>query len=344
MRANSTYCVSVVVPTYKRLELLHRCLTALVEQDIAPTAYEIIIVDDAVYAGTRQEVEAWAARLEEDGYTLRYVPVTRTHGPAAARNVGWRVATGEIIAFTDDDCLPDVGWLRAGVAAFTDEVIGVSGRIIVPLRHTPTDYEYNAAQLANAEFVTANCFYRRASLAAIGGFDERFTAAWREDSDLFFSLMQHYSCERKGSGMVGSEISGSFIHAPDAIVVHPIRSAPWGVSLKQQRKSMFNALLYKKHPRLYRQKIQSAPPWHYYGMLGAQLACVFGLLRKKHSFAFVIACLWMSLLGRFFLHRLSHTSRHPSHIAEMFITSLLIPPLAIYWRIRGAIKYRVFFL
>ncbi|HEV7237120.1 MAG TPA: hypothetical protein VGN15_13110 [Ktedonobacteraceae bacterium] len=43
-------------------------------------------------------------------------------------------------------------------------------------------------------------------------------------------------------------------------------------------------------------------------------------------------------------YRLSHTSRRPSHIAEMFITSLLIPPLAIYWRIRGAIKYRVFFL
>ncbi len=344
MKVSGTYCVSAVVPTYKRPELLHRCLTALVEQDIAPTAYEIIIVDDAACAETRQEIEAWAARLEESGHTLRYIPVTGTHGPAAARNAGWRAAAGEIIAFTDDDCLPDAGWLRAGIAAFTADVIGVSGRLIVPLRYMPTDYEHNAAQLANAEFVTANCFYRRECLAAIGGFDERFTAAWREDSDLIFNLMQCYSCGWKESRMDGNDRSGPFIHAPDAIVVHPIRSAPWGVSLKQQRKSMFNALLYKKHPALYRQKIQSTPPWHYYGMLGAQIICVFGLIGKKRSFAFIIACLWVFLLGRFFLHRLSHTSRRPSHVAEMFITSLLIPPLAIYWRIRGAIKYRVFFL
>jgi glycosyltransferase involved in cell wall biosynthesis len=327
-----TIIASVVVPTYKRLDLLIRCLTALIEQDIDPTTYEILIADDAVCDETRREVESWATRLSACGHTLCYIPVTGTHGPAAARNAGWRAASGKIIAFTDDDCLPTPGWLQAGIAAFTGDVVGVSGRLIVPLCHTPTDYERNAAQLATAQFVTANCFYRRECLEAIGGFDERFTAAWREDSDVIFTLTKRY-CR-----------NNAFVYAPDAVVIHPIRPAQWGVSLKQQRKSMFNALLYKKHPELYRQKIQSAPPWHYYGILGALFALLLGLLARKQSLSFVAACLWLLLTGRFCLHRLHGTSRTRRHIAEMLVTSLLIPPLAIFWRLRGAIKFRVFFL
>ena len=332
-KASQNICVSVVVPTYKRPELLARCLTALVEQDLDPTSYEIIIVDDAACEETRHEVECWAAQIASSGHTLRYLPVTGNHGPAIARNVGWRAASSTIIAFTDDDCLPTPGWLRAGVVAFTKEVVGVSGKLIVPLRHSPTDYELNAAQLANAEFITANCFYRRECLQAVGGFDERFTAAWREDSDLIFRLTKQYT-----HGLA------SFVFAPNAVVVHPIRPAPWGVSLKQQRKSIFNALLYKKHPELYRQKVQATPPWHYYGILACILTCIFGILTRKQALAFGSASLWMLLTGRFLLRRLHHTSRQRRHVLEMLVTSLFIPPLAIYWRIRGAITFRVFFL
>jgi len=86
--------------------------------------------------------------------------------------------------------MPTSGWLKAGIAAFIDGVSGVSGRIIMPLPHNkPTDYEYNASHLEQSEFMTANCFYRRSFLQRVGGFDERFTAPWREDSDLFFTLI-----------------------------------------------------------------------------------------------------------------------------------------------------------
>ena len=54
----------------------------------------------------------------------------------------------------------------------------------------PTDYELDAAGLASAEFATANVFVERAALMRIGGFDERFTSAWREDSDLQFALIE----------------------------------------------------------------------------------------------------------------------------------------------------------
>src|SRR5207248_10211948 len=103
------------------------------------------------------------------------VPVQHAHGPAAARNAGWRAARGEVIAFTDDDTVPDPGWLRAGVAAL-ESADAAWGRIRVPLALPPTDYERNEAGLEAAEFATANAFCRRAVLEAVGGFDVGFTA------------------------------------------------------------------------------------------------------------------------------------------------------------------------
>ncbi len=331
---NMIYRVSVVVPTFKRPDQLQRCLSALTIQDIDPAIYEIIIVDDAACVDTRRQVECWIECTKGCGHTIRYLPVNGPHGPAAARNLGWQAARGEIIAFTDDDCLPLPGWLRAGLAAFRDGIMGVSGKIIVPLEHTPTDYERNAALLAKAEFVTANCFYRRETLAMVGGFDERFSMAWREDSDLVFRLVDHFS----------SGSTSSLLYAPAAVVVHPIRPASWGVSLKQQRKSMFNALLYKKHPALYRQRIQSAPPWHYYCILGALLIALMSTIAGFWLYALGALSVWILMTARFCLLRLDNTSHSLRHISEMIVTSLLIPPLAILWRIVGAIKFRVFFL
>ncbi|HZS75634.1 MAG TPA: glycosyltransferase [Ktedonobacteraceae bacterium] len=325
----STCRVSVVIPTYKRLALLQRCLEALSAQDIAPADFEVIVVDDAASEETRKQVLEESCLHPE--HTIRYLPVQGTNGPAAARNLGWQAASGEIIAFTDDDCIPTPGWLRAGLEAFDDVVVGVSGKIIIPLDHTPTDYERNAALLAKSEFVTANCFYRRDVLASIGGFDERFTMAWREDSDLAFRFMKEYP-------------ESALVYAPKAVVVHPVRPAPWGISLKQQRKSMFNALLYKKHPQLYREKVQSAPPFLYYWIIAALLTAVLALPPGLYWLAIFALCLWFCLTVRFCLLRLRATSHAFPHVLEMIITSLLIPPLSIFWRLVGAIKYRVLFL
>ena len=167
-----------------------------------------------------------------------------------------------MIAFTDDDCIPQPEWLAAGTRAIHDGATGVSGRVVVPLPEDPTDYERNAAGLATAEFVTANSFYQRSALEAVGGFDERFAMAWREDSDLWLTFMG------RGEMLVSAE---------DAVVIHPLRAAPWGVSLSQQRKSQYNALLYKKHPELYRQRVQPGPPRDYYAIVGSIVGCLLGL-------------------------------------------------------------------
>ena len=321
--------VSVVVPTFRRPELLARCLEALLAQEFAPEDYEIVIVDDAASKQTLLQVERYARQARAQGRRVFYLSTTGRRGPAAARNLGWRAARGEVIAFTDDDCLPAPDWLREGLAAFRGDVMAVSGRIRVPVSPQPTDYEYDTSHLEESEFATANCLYRRSALLAVGGFDERFTAAWREDSDLFFLLLER--------GMRA-------IRCPSAVVVHPVRPARWGVSLFQQRKAMFNALLYKKHPKLYRQRIQATPLCHYYWMTCALLLTMLALLCMLWPLAILAMLTWLALTVRFCWRRLAHTSRAPAHVGEMLITSALIPPLALFWRLRGMLIFRVLFL
>lgn len=320
--------VSVVVPTCGRLALLERCLAALMRQSLPGARFEVIVVDDAPAAPTRRLVASWCERAEPGGPALRYLANEGRHGPAAARNLGWRAARAAIVAFTDDDTVPDTGWLQHGLAAFGDGVDAVCGRVHMPLPPSPTDYERDARQLETAEFVTANCFVRTAVLQALGGFDERFRLAWREDSDLHFGLLA-----------MGARI----VHCARALVVHPVRPAPWGVSLLQVRKIAFDALLYKKHPRLYRQKIRATPRWDYYAIVAAMLLAAAGAFAGAPALAAGAAATWCALTLRLARRRLRGTSRRPAHIAEMAITSALIPPLAVFWRLAGALRFRVRF-
>src|SRR3954462_4473632 len=226
--------VSVVVPTCGRADLLARCLQALENQTLARSHYEIIVADDS---------------------ELR-------SGLAAARNRGWRRARAPIVAFTDDDTVPAHDWLERGLEAMEGGVDAASGRIVMPIPATPTDYERDAQGLERSEFVTANCLVRKRVLERLGGVDEGFRIAWGEDSDLHFRLLQ---------------FRARVVHAPGAVVVHPVRPAPWGVSVKQQRKVMYNALLFKKHRRLYRERIRGSGRWDYYLIVAslAVAACGF---------------------------------------------------------------------
>jgi glycosyltransferase involved in cell wall biosynthesis len=360
--------VSIVIPTYKRPRLLLRCLTALLAQDYDVREFEIIVVDNAEDPVTRHVLHEWietvltrfllsrqgassqvqqhvslapfeeAAPMEysfenlahlSDIPILRYIPAGEACGPAAARNIGWRMAEGEFIAFTDDDCLPTPGWLTHGVNALRAGADGASGRLLVPIPEQPTDYERNAAGLETSPFITANCFYRKSVLEDVGGFDPQFSMAWREDSDLHYTLIEQQR---------------DLVFAPYAVVYHPVRPAPWGVSLAQQRKSQFNALLFKKHPQLYRQNVHPLTPWHYYLSVSALLIAAGGLLLGTPALTAAGLLIWLAFTLGFAFYRLNRTNHSVKHVLEMLTTSALIPPLSIFWRLRGAISHRVFFL
>ena len=321
--------VSVVVPTCGRPQLLRDCLRSLAKQDLDDGAFEIIVVDDGSPPATQAANAAVVQRLAHarPGLALHYVWCARNRGPAAARNTGWRKAAAPVVAFTDDDTRPLRDWLRVGLAAI-EGCDAVAGRIVVPVSEQPTDYERDTAGLADASFVTANAFVRKAALAAVGGFDERYRIAWREDADLEFALRER-----------GLDIG----RAMDAVVVHPIRPAPWGVSIRQQRKVVFDALLYKKHPASYRRDIRPHPPWHYYAAVLALLLA--GLAAWRGSTPGVLAgvTVWTGVTVWFTWVRLRTTRRSLSHVLEMAATSALIPPVSLFWRAIGAWRFRVAF-
>lgn len=334
--------VSVVIPTYKRPGLLAKCLSAVIGQDLPPEEFEIIVVDDEPSEATRRVVELHAAAairgagsddslVRTAGATpaVRYIAMRDAHGPAAARNAGWRAARAPVIAFTDDDCLPEAGWLSAGLTAMDAGADGVSGKLIVPIPDVPSDYEATIRRLEDSPFVTANCFYRRDALADVGGFDERFRVAWREDSDLQFRML------KAGYRLVGDG---------RARVLHPVRDAPWWISLKEQQKSQYNALLFRKHPEEYRRVVQGRPPLGYYSILLSLAITLRAIAAGRRRVAAAGAIAWLVQTAAFAGRRLRGTRHDRAHVAQMALTSALIPPLSVFWRLRGAVRFRTLFL
>ena len=126
--------------------------------------------------------------------------------------------------------------------------------------------------------------------------------------------------------------------------MHPVRKAPWAVSIREQKKAVYNALLYKKYPVLYRKKIQPSPPWNYYLMIVAFFAGISGLILELDLLAAAGFGLWLLLISGFIIKRLWKTSRSFDHVTEMIITSIFIPFVSVYWQLRGAWRYRVLFI
>ncbi|MEZ2444363.1 glycosyltransferase family 2 protein [Chitinophaga sp. RCC_12] len=322
--------ISVVIPTYRRPELLMECIHALARQHFDRGDFEVLVVSDGPDAATKKVVSSWKAT---GLLQLKYLCLQHKGGPAAARNKGWKNAAGKIIAFTDDDCRPDPEWLnRIWQHHRQDEdLVAYTGKVVVPMPEPGeiTDHAYNTAHLSEAEFITANCACTKRALELTGGFDERFTMAWREDSDLEFNFLRH-----------GIPIR----YLPVARVVHPVRKSSWGSSLWDQRKGIFNALLFRKYPSLYKTRIKQAPPLKYYIMAGSLVAFMICLLLGNLPAAALLLGCWIVTWLYFTGQRLLNTSRQPSHMLEMLYTSAFIPLLSIYWHFYGSIKYRAFFL
>jgi GT2 family glycosyltransferase len=158
-----------------------RLLTALAAQTGAEP-FEVVVVDDASSDDTVARLTQLVPSLP---FPLRIVESSENTGPAAARNRGWLAAQGEQIAFIDDDCVPDPGWLQAVSAALekADIVIG---------RTKPPDDQLgligpfsNYLDLKhNQSFSTCNIAYRRHVLEKMDGFDASFLWPNGEDTDL----------------------------------------------------------------------------------------------------------------------------------------------------------------
>jgi glycosyltransferase involved in cell wall biosynthesis len=179
----SAPAISVVVPAYGRAEPLSGLLGALAAQEAPDGGFEVIVVDDGSPVPLGPALEAGAPGLD-----LRVLR-RPNRGPAAARNAGAGAARGALLAFTDDDCLPEPGWLRAlqaAAAAHPGALVGGANRTALdgnPWAEASQALEDAAASRAGERapdllFVPSkNLAVDAAAFAAAGGFDERFRYA-----------------------------------------------------------------------------------------------------------------------------------------------------------------------
>src|SRR4051812_33307560 len=101
--------ISVAVSTYGRARALPNLVRALERQTLPRERFEVVIADNGSTDDTPDVLEALRAQTTID---IRIVRVEQNRGPARGRNAAWRAARAPVVAFTDDDCLPQPAWLE----------------------------------------------------------------------------------------------------------------------------------------------------------------------------------------------------------------------------------------
>lgn len=313
--------VTLVIPTIGRKSLVD--LLFALQHDIGPRPAEIIVVDDRPRPEPRALPDGLAVQVLHGG----------GRGPAAARNRGWRAAATRWVCFLDDDVLPDVGWLRALRQDLTEaesvRAAGSQGGVEVPRadpRRAPSDDEQRTLHLAGARWITADMAYRRDVLVAVGGFDERFPRAFREDSDLALRIVE----------------AGHRIVDGSRRCAHPVAPATWLTSVRVQIGNRDNALMRRKFGRHWRSRIGEGP-----GRLPAHLAIttsatagLVAAIGRRRAVAAVSGLLWAGLTVEFTARRFLRGARAVSELGRLLVSSMMIPPAAVTHRVIGEWQHR----
>lgn len=221
----ATLRLSVIIPTYRDGDRLRTCLRALSEQSLPPENFEIIVINNDP---TGSVPDAWLpsnARLVEENRPGSY----------AARNTGARFARGQILAFTDGDCVPDLHWAEHALAKLeTEPGSRLSGPIVIfrepEAGHLAYLYEFHTAfrQKENASWgksTTANLFVPKAVFDAVGPFS----------SDLL-----------SGGDMVwntkAQQLGVPLVFAEEVVVHHPARGSLRAIFAKRRRTARSEAI------------------------------------------------------------------------------------------------------
>jgi len=180
--------VSIIVPVLNREETIGKCIESLLSLDYP--SYEIIVVDNGSTDKTREIISRYPVKLL----------IENKRGSYVARNKGLSIARGEIVAFTDSDCVVDRSWLKILIRNYTDEKIGgVCGEILAykpraivekfcdiigvnridlinKIKPERSELKKDPNQFLSADFVTANCSFRREVILGLNGFDTEFAS------------------------------------------------------------------------------------------------------------------------------------------------------------------------
>lgn len=231
---NSVF-VSIVVPVRNGEDTISACLKSILRMDFPAERREILVVDNG-------STDSTASMLKD-------FPVTHlfesTKGAAAARNRGIEESRGDILAFTDADCLVSKHWLHELVSGFVqEEVAGVDGRIVsrpgstASQRYAALHRDFSLSHHRTGMFgpyaCTANVAFTRAVFDQIGMFDTRFPTAAAEDIDF-------------GWRFFDAELN--LQHSPRAVVFHHNPASVRAFFNQQRRYGRGLAHLQAKYPQ-----------------------------------------------------------------------------------------------
>ena len=168
--------ISVVVPTHNRIENLNQLLNSF--KNLKEFPLEIIIINDGSVDQTLTLLNNWESTAKD------FFPIVfnnpKSEGPAVSRNIGIQLASGDLIAFTDDDCIVHPHWVKviqnSNVWNTRSKIVGIGGRVLPFRNGIVSDYFTFHHILEPPRYtqylVTANVCYLRSKLLEVNGFVE----------------------------------------------------------------------------------------------------------------------------------------------------------------------------
>ncbi|MEA2645039.1 MAG: hypothetical protein QOE92_122 [Chloroflexota bacterium] len=229
-----TPLVSVIIPTYHRPQGLAAAVASVLDQRLPDgEGIEVVIaVSDPADPADRQA----AARLAQDDARVRTVDAPRP-GPGAARNAGIRAAAADRLAFMDDDCAAQPGWLAAGLAALADADL-VQGRTR-PAGEVPRYHHSLSVEPLSWLWESCNIFVRREAVERWGDFDEDWNPTGRVGGHMGEDVEWGWRLARGGARIAA---------APDALVLHAVTARGYLGFLRYQAQLRHFPLLFRVAP------------------------------------------------------------------------------------------------
>ena len=228
--------ISVIIPAHNCENTITKTLEAIATQDVL-TQIEIIVVDDGSIDQTASIVRSFPK--------VKYLRQENS-GPATARNLGARSATGNYLFFTDSDCIPQKDWVKKMMPHFTDEktaVVAGSYGIANPEKplarciHQEIRYRHNRMPQNPSYFGSFNFAIRREIFKEVGGFDASYRKASGEDNDLSYQIIAR---------------NYKIYFAKDALVDHSHPERIGKYLREQSRHGFWRAKMYLRHPKMSR--------------------------------------------------------------------------------------------
>lgn len=229
--------VSIIIPVKNRPADIQECIISLTSLDYPKERLEIIVVNDGSTDSTREVIKS---------FPIKAIHLSKSIGASACRNLAAKEAKGELLAFTDSDCVVHPRWLKDLSAYFYDERIGIVGGYVSnyynqtfldwyemvrsSLNMGPSPFKVENGNSSTAYVPSCNLIIRKKVFAETGGFQENLHVG--EDVDL---------CWRT------RKLGYHLLYLPKGEVKHKHRNDLWQMLRRRFEYGTSEALLYLRH-------------------------------------------------------------------------------------------------